>query len=73
MRQRGGAISAFSGLCSLAVIAVAHFDPDLAGRLLAAIERADDCFCRLQLWFVLNILQNRVKFDPRSLIKLIAS
>ena len=32
---------------SLAVVAVAHFDPRLAGRHLAAIGRADDCFCRL--------------------------
>ena len=32
---------------SLAVAVVAHFDPRLAGRLLAAIGKADDCFCRL--------------------------
>ena len=32
--------------------------------------RADDCFSRLQLLFVINILQNRVRFDPRSLKKL---
>ena len=32
---------------SLAVVAVAHLDPHLAGRHLAAIGRADDCFCRL--------------------------
>ena len=35
---------------SLAVVAVAHFDPHLASRHLAATGRADDCFCHLQLW-----------------------
>ena len=29
------------------VVVVAHFDLHLAGRHLAAIGRADDCFCRL--------------------------
>ena len=39
---------------SLAVVAVVHFYPHLAGRHLAATRRADDFFCRLQLWFVIN-------------------
>ena len=58
---------------SLTVVAVAHFDPLLAGRHLAAIGRADDRFCRLQFWFVLNIFQNKLYLDPRSLKKLICS
>ena len=32
---------------SLAVVVVAHFDPHLAGRHLAVLRKADDCFCRL--------------------------
>ena len=32
---------------SLVVVVVAHFDPHLAGRCLADIRRADDCFRRL--------------------------
>ena len=58
---------------SLAVAADAHFDPHLAGCHLAARERAEDCSFRLQLWFVIKILQNKVQFDPRSLKKLICS
>ena len=58
---------------SLAVVAVAHFDLHLAGRHLADIGSTDDCFCRLRLWLVINILQNKVQFDPRSLKKLICS
>ena len=58
---------------SLAVVAVAHFDPHLAGRHFVAIRRPDDFSCRLQLWFVMNLLENRVQFDPRSLKKLICS
>ena len=55
---------------SLAVVAVAHFDP----RHLAARGRADDRFCRLQLWFAgINILQNKLQFDPRNLKRLICS
>ena len=42
-------------------------------RHLAAIGRADDCFCLLQLWLVINIIQNKVQFDPRSLKKFICS
>ena len=54
--------------------AVAHFDPPLAGSHLAAKGRADDCFCHLQFWLtVINIQQNKVQFDPRSLKKLICS
>ena len=49
------------------------FWPHLAGRHLAAIGRADDCFSRFQLLLVTNILQNRVQFNPRSLKKLICS
>ena len=31
---------------------------------LAAIGRADDCFCHLQFWLiVINILQDEVQFD----------
>ena len=51
--------------------AVAHFDPHLAGSHLGAIGRADDCFCRLQFWFVVNIQQNKVQFDLRSFKMLI--
>ena len=40
---------------------------------LAAIGRADNCFYRLQLWFVINILQNKIQCDPRSLKKRICS
>ena len=58
---------------SVVVVAVAHFDPHLADRHLVAIGRADDCLCCLQLSFVINILQNEVQFDPRSLKKLICS
>ena len=58
---------------SLTVVAVAHFDPHLAAHHLAAIGRAADCFCHLELWFVINILQNKVQFDSRSLKKLICS
>ena len=47
---------------SLAVFAVAYFDPHLAGCHLAAMGRAGDCVCRLQLWLVINILQNKVQF-----------
>ena len=47
---------------SLAVFAVAYFDPRLAGCHLAAMGRAGDCVCRLQLWLVINILQNKVQF-----------
>ena len=54
---------------SLAVVAVAHFEPLQAGRHLAAIRKADNHFCRLQLWFVINIPQNKLYFDPRSLKK----
>ena len=56
---------------SLAAVVVAHFDLHLAGRHLAVIRRAEDCFCRLCLWFVINILQNKFKFNPRSLKKFI--
>ena len=58
---------------SLIVVAVAHVDLYLAGCHLAVIERADNCFSHLQLLVVINILQNRVQFDPRSLKKLICS
>ena len=30
---------------SLAVVVVVHFEPNLAGRNVAAIGRAYDCFC----------------------------
>ena len=73
--REGGEVTRYFcivGNChSLTVVAVAHFDTHLAGRHLVAIERDDDCFSRLQLLFVINILQNRVQFDPRSLKKLI--
>ena len=36
-------------------------------------EKLTTVFCRLQLWFVINILQNKVQFDPGSLKKLICS
>ena len=58
---------------SLTIVAAAHFDSHLAGRRLAAIGRADDCFSLLQFLFIINILQNRVQFDPRSIKKLIYS
>ena len=58
---------------SLTVVVVAHFDHHLAGRHLVATGRADDCFSRFQLLFVINIFQNRVQFDPRRLRKLICS
>ena len=61
-------------ISALSEIAVAHFDPRLAGSHLAAIGRADDCFCRLQ--FLVNCHKhstNKVQFDPRSLKKLICS
>ena len=32
---------------SLAVVAVVHFDPHLAGRRLVAIGRVEGCFCPL--------------------------
>ena len=32
---------------SLAVVAVVHFDPHLAGRRLVAIRSAEDCSCPL--------------------------
>ena len=35
------------------VVVVAHFDPYMAGRHLATIERADNNFCHLLLWFVI--------------------
>ena len=31
----------------LAVVVVANFDPHLAGRHLATVGTADDCFCHL--------------------------
>ena len=46
MRERGEASRCFCivGNCdSLAVVAVAHFDPHPTGRHLAAVGRADDC------------------------------
>ena len=72
VRQR--AISKSGWNCdSLTVVAVPHFDSHLTGHHLAAIGRADDYFSRFQLLFVINILQNRVQFDPRTLKKLICS
>ena len=44
-RGRGNApLLHFGNFDSLVGVAVAHFDPHLAGRHLAAIGRADDCF-----------------------------
>ena len=62
MREGGEALHC--GNWPLAVVVVAHLYPHLASRHLAAIWRDDDCFCRLQLWFVMNILQNKFLFDP---------
>ena len=71
MRERENAQFLYCRNCdSLAVVAVAHFDPYLAGRHLGAIGSADDCFRHLHLWVVINILQNKVQFDPRSRKKL---
>ena len=58
---------------SLAVVAVAPFDPHLAGQHLAAIGRDDNCFYPLQPRFLINILQNKNQFDHGSLKKLICS
>ena len=73
--ERRGEASALSLHCrNCDLPAVAHFDPCLAGSHLAAIRRADNCFCRLQFWLiVINIQQNKVQFDPRSLKKFICS
>ena len=73
-RGRGNALFLHCRNCdSLTVVAVAHFDLHLAGRHLASIGRAEDCFSRLQVLFVKNMLHNRVQFDPRSLKNLICS
>ena len=72
--KEGGEVTRYFcivGTNSLAVVAVAHFDPHLAGRHLAATGRPDDCSCRLQLSLVTNILRNKFQFDPRSLDKFI--
>ena len=67
------AISALSHLWSAGCCCCGSFDPHLAGRHLAAIGKADNCLCRLQLRFILNLLQNKVQFDPRSLKRPICS
>ena len=47
-RGRDNALFLYCPNCdSLAVVVVAHFHSDLAGRIVAAIGRADDCFCPL--------------------------
>ena len=56
-----------SELCdSLTGVAVAHFDPYVAGRHLAAIGRVDNCFSRLQILFVINISKTEFSLIPEA-------
>ena len=69
-RGEASALSLHCRNCDLP--ANAHFYPRLAGSHLAAIIRADDCFCRLQFWLIfINIQQLILHLDNLHVFKIL--